>query len=225
MRILLSIVLLLSFQSGIFSQSDPKDSIKYSTGFKFVEGFYLNFEQVRNNNPIPKAMIVSTLDYTDPDFFDKVLEKDKVYYYDNIGNRNELLSNKIWGYSRNGALFIRIQDDYFRITQVGSICHFVAMQTTYTSSYASPYYYNPYMDPYMGSNSYPTSEMRQYLLDFSTGKVFDYSVEGLEVILMGDPNLHDEFVQLNKKKKKQSLFLYLRKYNERNPLYFPKIKT
>jgi hypothetical protein len=64
--------------------------------------------------------------------------------------------------------------------------------------------------------------MRQFLLDFSTGKIFDYSIGGMEVLLMSDPELHDEFTQLKKKKKKQSLFLYLRKYNERNPLYFPK---
>jgi hypothetical protein len=225
MRIFLSVILIICVHIKIYSQTEPKDSIKYTSNFKFIEGLYLNFDQVRFNNPVPKSRIISTFDYNEPDFFDKVLEKKTVYFYDNIGNKNELLTDKIWGYSRNGAIYIRMQDGFYRITQIGSICHFVAVQTTYSNSYASPYYYDPYMNPYMSGQSYPTTEMRQFLLDFSTGKIFDYSAEGLEVLLMGDPDLHNEFISLNKKKKKQSLFLYLRKYNERNPLYFLKIKN
>ena len=33
--------------------------------------------------------------------------------------------------------------------------------------------------------------------------------------------LHDEFAQLRRKKKRQLKFLYLRKFNDRNPLYLP----
>lgn len=224
MKFILSILFLSGFLINSVVWAKSEDSVKYSPGFKFNEGFYLNFEQVRSNNPIPKSRIISTYDYSDAEFFDKVLENNKIYFYDNIGNRNELASDKIWGYSRNGAIFIRMQDGYYRITQVGSICHFVAVQTTYSNVYGSPYYYDPYYDPYMGgSNAYPNSEIKQFLLDFSTGKVFDYSVSTMEILLMNDPKLHDEFMQLSKKKKKQSLFLYLRKFNERNPLYFPKI--
>jgi hypothetical protein len=43
----------------------------------------------------------------------------------------------------------------------------------------------------------------------------------MEVLLMKDPELHDEYVQLSNKKKKQLKFLYLRKFNEENPLYIP----
>jgi hypothetical protein len=39
---------------------------------------------------------------------------------------------------------------------------------------------------------------------------------------MKDPELHDEFAQLSKKKRRQLKFMYLRKFNERNPLYIPK---
>ena len=64
--------------------------------------------------------------------------------------------------------------------------------------------------------------MRQYLLDFKTGNVLDYNEEGIELLLMADPVLHDEFASLRKKKQKQLKFMYIRKFNERNPLYFPK---
>jgi len=41
------------------------------------------------------------------------------------------------------------------------------------------------------------------------------------VLLMKDPELHDEFEALGNKKKKQMKFLFIRKFNERNPLYIP----
>ena len=61
--------------------------------------------------------------------------------------------------------------------------------------------------------------MRQYLLDFDTGEVMDYEKDNLEILLMKDPELHDEYSQLGRKKQKQLKFLYIRKFNERNPLY------
>jgi hypothetical protein len=77
------------------------------------------------------------------------------------------------------------------------------------------------MDPYrMYPNSQPTTEMRQYLLDFKTGRVLDYNEESLEVIFMQDPELYDEYMALSNKKRKQLKFMYMRKYNQRNPLYF-----
>ena len=67
-------------------------------------------------------------------------------------------------------------------------------------------------------------KMRREELDFSTGKVLDYDVQGVEVLLMKDPELYDEFEALKNKKKKQMKFLYIRKFNERNPLYIPENK-
>jgi hypothetical protein len=216
-------ILVFTIHLNLFSQADStSNKVKYYTGFKFNEGFYLNFEQIKNNQPVPKSRIISTTAYDDPDFFDKELTKNKIYYFDNLGNKDELAPNSIWGYSRNGALYIKMEDGFYKITMIGSICHFVATHTTYSNTYASPYYYNPYMDPYgTGPSSYPTSEMRQYILDFATGRVLDYTVEGIEVVLMSDAELHDEYMALNKKKQKQMMFVYIRKFNERNPLYFP----
>jgi len=223
MRIFYLTLVIFGIQFNLFPQADTTiNRIKYNIGFKFTEGFYLNFEQVKENSPIPKSRIISTIDYDDPEFFDKVLTKNKIYYFDNIGNKNELSASNIWGYSKNGALFIKMEDAFYRITLIGSICHFVASLTTYSNAYGSPYYYNPYMDPYMTGSSYPNTEMRQYILDFATGRVLDYTVEGIEVVLMSDAVLHDEYMALSNKKKKQMMFLYIRKFNDKNPLYFPK---
>ena len=57
------------------------------------------------------------------------------------------------------------------------------------------------------------------MLDFKTGKIFDFDTKSLEVLLMVDSELYQEYMALKKKKKKQLKFMYIRKYNERNPVY------
>jgi hypothetical protein len=222
---------------GMFGQG--KDgTIKYTPDFKFKDGIYLNFDQVKLNSPIPKAKLLTSVDYNDREFFKKVLEGEKIYFYDNIGVRQEILKNSLWGYSRNGVLYILIQDNFNRITFVGNICHFVADITSYDSrSYYSPYgYYDPYYSPYSYSNYYnpyssyyspyrqpsmSRNELKQYLIDFESGKVLEFDVENTELLLMKDSQLYEEYVQLSRKKKKELMFVYIRKFNEKNPLYIP----
>ena len=64
--------------------------VKYSPDFKFKDGIYLNFEQVKFNNPIPKAKLLTSVDYNDREFFKRILEMDKIYFYDNLGVRQEI---------------------------------------------------------------------------------------------------------------------------------------
>jgi hypothetical protein len=65
------------------------------------------------------------------------------------------------------------------------------------------------------------NELRQYLIDFDTGKILEYDVENTELLLMKDSELYTEYVQLRNKKQKELMFVYIRKFNEKNPLYLP----
>ncbi len=121
--------------------------MKYTPGFKFEEGLFLNFEQVKQNRPIAKSQIITTVPYDDPDFYDLILKEKKLELYDNLGTKQEIGTKNIWGYSRNGVLYVNVNEDFYRITIVGSICHFVASLTTY-SNYGSPYY-SGYGYPYV----------------------------------------------------------------------------
>ena len=115
---------------------DKEEMVKYTTDFKFNDGIYLNFEQVKLNSPIPKSKLLTSIDYNDREFFKKVFESDKIYFYDNMGIRQEIAKNTIWGYARNGVLYVQVQENFNRITFIGNICHFVADITTYdTRSY------------------------------------------------------------------------------------------
>jgi hypothetical protein len=235
---IIGFVLITSFTLGKLTGQEQDSRIRYTTDFKFIDGIYLNFDQVRENSPIQKAKLLTSADYNDRDFFNKVFESGKIYFYDEIGVRQVVDKSNIWGFARNGVLYVLIQDSFNRITFVGSICHFVADVTTYDTRYSnySPYgYYDPYYSPY-GFGSYSPygsyyspyqqqrvvrNELKQYIFDFETGKVLEFTTNNVELLLMKDPAVYDEYVQLPNKKKKELMFVYIRKFNEKNPLYLP----
>jgi hypothetical protein len=221
--------------------------VKYTPDFRFTDGIYLNFEQVKLNRPIPKAKILTSTDYNDKEFFRNLLSGEKIYFYDGMGIRQEVSTSDIWGYARNGILNIQVQGNYNRITFVGNICHFVADVTSYDNRYNpygyydpyySPYsspYYSPYYSPYSYGSYYSPygsyyspyrqgaarSELKQYIIDFESGKIMEYDIENTELLLMKDNQIYEEYVQLPRKKKKELMFVYIRKFNEKNPLYIP----
>ncbi|MCI0523293.1 MAG: hypothetical protein L0Y37_06535, partial [Bacteroidales bacterium] len=206
-------ILILFLVTAVPGWSQIQDTlVQYTPDFKFRDGIYLNFEMVKNNSPIPKARLFTSVDYNDKDFFDEVLSGEKIYFYDNLGVRQELEKNSIWGFSRNGVLYIKVQDTFNRITFFGSIIHFVADVTSVSQnnpygyydpyyspygSYGSPYnrgYYNPYYSPYYspyssygypyGSQSSTRTDLKMFMIDFETGNEYEYDLKNLEVLLM-----------------------------------------
>jgi hypothetical protein len=224
-RLFILLLLIFLFLQKSVPQEHSAGMARYTPEFKFNDGIYLSFSQLKANSPVPVARVLSQTDHNDPDFYTKLLEEKNIIYFDDFGVQQTVPVEKIWGFSRNGIVYIRIGGNFSRITVIGSICHFVANITTYNSRYYDPYTYNPYYYSYSAAPSTTaTTEMRQFLLDFDSGKILDYDVQGVEVLLMKDPELHDEFEALRNKKKKQMKFLYVRKFNERNPLYIPENK-
>ena len=243
-KFILSTIILIAllFAAKLAAQPESaSDLVKYTTEFKFREGFYLNFEQVKSNRPLPKSRVLTSIDYNSNTFFDQVTELQTVTYFDDFGNSQEVDTRKMWGYSKNGILYINAYGSFNRVTIVGNICHFVANVTTYSNRYNSPYGYSPYgygyspygyspygyspygYSPYgYGSPNYRTTELKQFVIDFNSGNVLEYETKNVEMLLMTDPELHDEFARLRSKKKQQLRFMYIRKFNERNPLFVPK---
>jgi hypothetical protein len=236
----LIISIIIATPVGLVTGQEPEGTVKYTPEFRFKDGIYLNFEQVKNNSPIPKAKLLTSVDYNDRDFFKSLMEMEKIYFYDEMGVRQEVTRTDLWGYSRNGVIYVQVQGNFNRITFVGNICHFVADITTYDNRYYnSPYgYYDPYYSPYYGYGNYyspyyspysypygqqsvPRTELKQYIIDFESGKILEFDVQNTELVLMKDSQLYEEYVQLSNKKKKDLMFVYIRKFNEKNPLYLP----
>ncbi|MCU0379050.1 MAG: hypothetical protein MUC78_12420 [Bacteroidales bacterium] len=244
-----AVILILSLFTAALGRAQIKDTlVQYTPDFKFRDGIYLNFEMVRSNSPIPKARLFTSVDYNDKDFFDAVLSGEKIYFYDSMGVRQEIEKNSIWGFSRNGVLYIKVQDTFNRITFFGSIIHFVADVTSvsqnnpygYYDPYYSPYgsygypynrgYYNPYSPYYSPYSSYgypynsqpsTRTDLKMFMIDFETGNEYEYDLENLEALLMKDPELYEEFVSMKNKNQKKMMFVYLRKFNEKHPIYLP----
>lgn len=224
--------------------------VQYTPDFKFRDGIYLNFDMVKTNNPIPKAKLFTSVDYNDKDFFDQVISSEKIYFYDNMGIRQEIEKSSIWGFARNGVLYVKVQNTFNRITFFGSIIHFVADVTTSNQGYNSPYgYYDPYYSPYRsyyspysyspyGSRYYDPyfygggpyrnnssrTDLEMFMIDFETGKTYKYDLSNLESLLMRDPELYEEFVSLRNKNQKKQMFVFLRKFNEKHPIFIPTTK-
>ena len=215
----LSIFFISAFTVGLSQNTEtPKNKVKYTPAFKFTDGIFLNFQQVKNNNPIPKSQILTTIDYNSFDFYDKLFENKFITIYDNLGIQKKITARKIWGFSDKGILYINVNDEFNRIPVFGSISHFIADKTVQEYDpyrYNNSYYY--YHDPYSTK-----TVMMQYLLDFETGKIYDFTVKSVELIISKDPELYDEFSKLGNRKRKKLKFLYIRKYNQKYPVYFPK---
>ncbi len=150
--------------------------------------------------------------------------------YDDNGVKKEMKTQDIWGYGRNGVLYINVGSNFppdqfggqyspFRGYQSPPIIQTITIHITTTI----PTTTIPIIitDTNAPAPIYSSTELKQYLLDFETGEVLEYDTESVEVLLMKDPELADEYLALRSRKKKQMKFVFIRRYNEKHPLYFP----
>ena len=217
------LILLLFVPFALLSQDTiPEGYVKYTPAFKFKDGIYLNFLNVKNNQPIPKSQIVTKINYNSFDFYEKLFEEDVISLYDNLGEKKEIKLSEIWGFSDKGVLYINLNQEFNRIPVFGSISHFIANKT-YTDY--DPYAYSR---PYSAYNSYYYDQsntktiLMQYILDFDSGKIYDFNYKSVELLLSKDQELYEEFISMSKRKRKKLKFLYIRKYNKIHPVLLPK---
>jgi len=221
MNVLKKIILLLIFVSpflregkdGLFAQ---QKAIQYTKDFEFKNGIYISFLDFKNNNPLPASQLISDYNKNSREFFDKVLSKSTFSYIDSAGKEQTLKTDEIWGYCANGIIYINHGTDFNRVTIIGSIFHFVATIPMKVGM-SDPLNYN---DPFYNPQQY-TYISEQFVLDYETGKVLEFNVSNMEALISRDEMLYKEFTAFKKKKKRNSIFLYLRKYNEKYPIYFP----
>jgi len=191
-------------------------AIQYTKDFEFRNGLYISFLDFRNNNPVIASQLISDYNKSSREFFDKVLSKNTFTYTDSTGNEQTLKTDDIWGYCSNGIIYLNHGTDFNRVTIIGSICHFVATVPMKIGT-SDPFNYN---DPFYNPPQY-TYVSEQFVLDYESGKVLEFNVSNMEALLSRDAALYKEFSALKKKQKRDSIFLYLRKYNEKHPIYFP----
>ena len=209
-------MMLLSGAMLANAQTDSlhKDSVQYQQGFSFRQGIYLNYDQFRSNRPLSKSAIVSEGDTSRFDYIRLALGRESFQWKDSTGKLHQTKTASVWGYSENKTVYIRWNNSFSRVVVIGTICHFAAEVTTYM-------YTGPGTYPNQQSGT-PVESMQQYVIDTKTGTVYDFNVTTMQFLLQRDAALSAEYSALRKKQKKDQAFVFLRKYNEKHALYFPK---
>jgi len=208
MRAILIIGALFALTPGM---AQPDSTwVRYQGGMDLREGIYLDFPSFRMNAPsIPKDRLTDDQGRA----VANIQKTRRLFRPDSAEGRTELDLDGAWGYCENNVVYLRAGNGFYRIGQFGALCHLVFEQSYWT---ADPYYGGMY-----GSGH--TTVQRQYVLDMDSGLFAEFDPETLDRVLARDEVLHAEWRALDRKQqKREALYLFLRRYNERHPLYFPR---
>ncbi len=210
-----SITILIFFTTKL---SFGQDSVAYEKDFRLYEGLYISYQDFRYNWPIPKEKIITKINKDQLDFYSKLIEDEFIDYYDRDSSVTKIKSNQVWGYCQNNMIFINQNNNFYRIPVFGAISNFIG--TVEVINYSPGF--DPFMNAPMGSRAYKTKELRQFMFNFYTGEIVEFNIDTLSQWLKNDAQIYSEFIALSKKKKKEFATRYIRLYNEKNKVYFPK---
>lgn len=215
-----------------------QEKVAYTSDFQFKDGIYLSFDDFKNNNPIPITHIVSNHNIQASDYLETVLNEKEVVYYDNLYEERKVNSIDVWGFSQNGKVSIghgsaqSIRNPsyfgWYPLVLIGSICYFPAVELEYRSMPIPPSFGAQPGNYHRQETFYEDRVQVHLLIEFSTGKTIRLSTGQLDAIPTGiiedliykDTKLHDEFIALSKKEKKNKAMFFIRKFNQNNPIYF-----
>lgn len=195
-----------------------QDSIPFTKDFRLYEGLYLGYQDFRYNWPIPKEKIITKINKEQLDFYSKLIEQEFIEYTERDGSVTKMKSEQVWGYCQNNIIFINQDKNFYRIPVFGAISNFIG--TIEVTNYSPGY--DPFMNAPIGSNANKVREIRQYLFDFYSGEITPFNIEKMEEYLKRDEVIYNEYNALSKKKKKELATKYIRMYNEKHLVYFPK---
>ncbi|MGZ3865152.1 MAG: hypothetical protein ACXVC6_00195 [Bacteroidia bacterium] len=217
-------IFLILFAINTFAQTD---SVAYSGEMVLKDGLYFSYTDMRRNNPFPKEGIISNADKTELDFILKTLNDNQEISVAYNGQPEKVSTKKIWGFCQNNTVYINFQGKFYRIPVFGNISNFLGTVEVY-NNYGSGFYGGVGVGMGMGYGGMMGSPMpvkqretRQFIFDFYSGDIMDYTLENVEILISRDLKLYEEFMQLKKKKRRDMMMLYVRKYNVAHPVKFP----
>lgn len=193
----------------------------------FKDGIYASYDDFINNDPT-----ISFHDFDikwgDSKFFNQL--KIKEIEKRNVEKKKDrrVDGNSYWGICVGGIPYIQYgfgsfskihfgnaagskngKANFTRIRIIGNICHFnvedfISSENTLSSAL----------------NSYISSEGKlireQKIMKLSTGQVADFNENAIMAFIKDDFGLYSHFIEADSREAK--IFLYLQKYNERNPM-------
>lgn len=201
------------------------DSILFSAAYQFRDGIYLSRKAFLDNQPITIDKILSTVPFTDPDFYEKtfmtggfkVQLPDGKYQYHGV--------EEVFGFVQNRVFYINLgQAGFARMSNFGKIC--------YLSFSTSEKRIQPTAG--VGMNSWGgasvgvgvqingnAASIREFIFRIEGGPIVEFTPEMLLEFIKDDEILFNTYVGMNKRYRLKEMHNYLNEYNRRNPLYLP----
>ena len=202
--------LMLWLMALVYAAQAQQDSswVRYQGGFDFREGIYQDFAAFRQNTP---SIALEKLSDEQGSAIHDIRRTERFFHVDSTGQRREIELDKTWGFCNNNIVYLRAGDGFYRIGLMGALCH-VLFEYSYRQ-----------FDPYYGIGTTTQTVQVQYLLDMSSGAFVPFNDAGMGQAIAGDIIMKEEWDHLGKKqrRKPEVLHQYMRRYNDRHPLYFP----
>jgi hypothetical protein len=202
------------WDSLYYAAPDNGDLVTYHGGFDFREGVYFTFGDFRKN--APAIALERLLDAQGRPVGDLRGTDGRLQYHGAGGALVRLDMDRLWGFCDGDVVYVRSGNGFNRIGLMGSLAHLV-----FDATYRNWGWYDP-MWGGMGPTSYTVQEQR--LLDMRTGAFLPVNAAGMRQALQDDPLLLTAFEALPRRTrdKEATLFQFMRRYNERHPLSFPR---
>ncbi|MGQ9845953.1 MAG: hypothetical protein ACUVQP_00410 [Bacteroidales bacterium] len=217
MKLIALTFIFIFFTHSLFGQTDTSQTFIYNPNSTLKDGIYFSFDQFIKQQPLPFVKVINFDNYAEKDAFFK---QKQIQFFDEYGIEKIVDTKNIWGYVLNNTLYIFYNKEFYRVSYIGTLTHFIATQTV--RNYTTPY------DPYYGyyapfpSQVYETTNLIQNIIDLRNGKLYPFTPEAILALISDDSELFNEYISLKKKKKKEMMFYYLRKYNDKHPLILHK---
>lgn len=76
---------------SIMVSSNGADTLMFSPDYKFRDGVFLSFDQVKANAAIPKFRLITSEPYNSRTFFDEIVKGKDISFYDEFGAKKPSL--------------------------------------------------------------------------------------------------------------------------------------
>jgi hypothetical protein len=188
------------------------DSVLYQPDRGMPDGVFLTYADFRNNNAILKEQILSEMDKNQLEFMAKVLFE-PTFSFRRGDSVITCQSQSAWGFFQNKTLYVFYKDDFYRVPVFGSISYLVANVTIMNTGF---------YDSRFGTSSgaVASREIREFVINFYDGQVQEINNGAFENLIARDTELYQEYKKLSRRSQRDQLYKYIRRFNEKNPVYF-----
>lgn len=179
------------------------DSTPVYPNFKFNDGIYLTFEEFKKNTPT----------YTDFEISYRG-GNTKLTVAEAVESKTKEIHNP-WGYCINSNVYINqgFGNKYYKLQIIGALIHYFSIEVDYR--YRD--FYDPY-DPFYSPLSYRQISVKEKLLEWNTGKSFDFNYKNFKLFLeKADKELLNQLE--TSKKKRKMIYYFMMQYNAKHKVF------